>query len=583
MIERNESEGFFRALWECTPDALVMVDPKGWIVMVNRRAEELFGYEKEELSGQPLETLLPERYRGAHVGHRAGYVAKPSFRPMGSALELFALRKDGSEITVQISLSTVKQGEEVFALSAIRDVTENKRTAKQLASALERIHTLREIEAAVARSLDSEEVLELLLDKIAGFFPSNPIGIRLIDPQSGEYSHVKVRNIEINGLTQSLAKSGRALSDLVMESGAAVLIEDILQHPIAGLTDFLFAQGLISYLGLPLIARDKIVGVLSIFTKGEQHFSKDDIEFFSTLSTQAAMAIHNSQLHKDLANQALTLQSANRAKEEFLGFVSHELKTPLNLLNGYTELMRDKAFGEINHEQAAALTKMDRACQELVKMIDSLLQASRIDSEAVAVSRDEIQLSDFLGELESMYALPHKKELALHWKYSSALPVIKTDSDKLKHILQNLINNAIKYTEKGSVTVSAKVIEGEARPSMVDWVDSQPSAKSIGKANGCQLETRNSPLQAGRQKWVAFKVADTGVGIPQELLPAIFKRFRQVGGASTKSAGGVGLGLYIVKKFTELLGGEIDVASEPGKGSIFTVVVPVEIQTEGQS
>ena len=301
------------------------------------------------------------------------------------------------------------------------------------------------------------------------------------------------------------------------------------------------------------------------------------------LSTQAAMAIHNSQLHKDLVNQALTLQSANRAKEEFLGFVSHELKTPLNLLNGYTGLMRDQAFGEINHEQAAALTKMDGACQELVKMIDSLLQASRIDGEAAAVAKDEIQLSDFLGELETAYALPHKKELALHWKYSAALPVIKTDHDKLKHILQNLINNAIKYTEKGSVTISARIIEGEARPSMVDWVDSQPSAKSIHKANGSQAETRNSPLQAGSHKWVEFKVADTGVGIPQELLPAIFERFRQVGGAPTKSAGGVGLGLYIVKKFTELLGGEINVVSEPGNGSVFTVVVPAEIQTAGQS
>jgi protein-histidine pros-kinase len=574
MIERNESEEMFGALWECSPDALVMVDPKGLIVMVNSRAEVLFGYETGELLGRPLEILLPERYRGAHVGYRAGYFAKPSPRPMISALELFALRKDGSEFAVEISLSTVKQAEEVFALSAIRDVTESQRTTKQLASALERIRALHEIEAAAASSLDGEQVLELLLDKIAAFFPSNPVGIRLIDPQSGEYNHVAARNIEIEGLTQALAKSGRALSDLVMESGAPVVIEDILQHPIPGLTDFLFEQGLISYLGLPLVARDKTVGVLSIFTKGERRFSDYDIDFFSTLSTQAAMAIHNSRLHKDLANHALSLQSANEAKEEFLGFVSHELKTPLNLLNGYTGLMRDKAFGEINEEQAAALKKMEGFCQELLRMIDSLLQAGRIDGGAAAVAKDEIHLSDFLGELETMYALPRKTELALHWKYSSALPVIKTDRVKLKHILQNLINNAIKYTEKGSVTISARIIEGEARPSTVD---SEPSTERTHKASGSQAETRNSPLQAGSQKWVEFKVADTGVGIPRESLIVIFKRFHQLGGTRTKSSGGVGLGLHIVKMFTELLGGEIDVESEPGKGSIFTVVVPAEI------
>lgn len=572
MIERNESEEFFRALWECTPDALVMVDPKGRIVMVNNRAEALFGYEKGELSGRPLETLLPERYRAAHGGHRAGYFAKPCSRPMSSALELSASRKDGSELPVEISLSPIKQGEEVFALSAIRDVTEYKRTTKQLASALERIRALREIEAAAASSLDSEQALELLLKKIDRLFPSSAVGISLIDPQSGNFYHLAAGNIEIKGLTEALAKSGSALSDFVVESGAPVVIEDIVQHPIPRLTDFLVEQGLISYLGLPLVARDKTVGVFSIFTKGERRFSNDDIDFFSTLSTQAAMAIHNSQLHEDLANQALTLQSANRAKEEFLGFVSNELKTPLNLLNGYTGLMRDQAFGEINEEQAAALKKMEGSCQELLRMIDSLLQASRIDGGAAAVAKDEIHLNDFLRELATAYALPDKTALALHWKYSSALPVIKTDRDKLKHIRQNLLNNAIKFTEKGSVTISARIIEGEARPSAFD---SQPSAKKNHKASSSQPETRNSPLPSGSKKWVEFKLADTGVGIPQELLPAIFERFRQVGGTPTKSAAGVGL--YIVKKFTELLGGEINVKSERGNGAVFTVVIPAEI------
>ncbi len=166
MIERNESEEFFRALWECTPDALVMIDPKGRIVMVNNRAEALFGYEKGELLGGPLETLLPERYRGAHGGHRAGYFAKPSSRPMSSALELFALRKDGSELPVEISLGTVKQGEEVFALSAIRDVTEYKRTQFALAEKTSHMQLLQEVTVAANEATNLADAMPWVLDRI---------------------------------------------------------------------------------------------------------------------------------------------------------------------------------------------------------------------------------------------------------------------------------------------------------------------------------------------------------------------------------------------------------------------------------
>jgi signal transduction histidine kinase len=145
---------------------------------------------------------------------------------------------------------------------------------------------------------------------------------------------------------------------------------------------------------------------------------------------------------------------------------------------------------------------------------------------------------DFLEKLRSTYDAPLDKDLILMWDYPTDLPPVSTDSEKLKHILQNLISNAIKYTDRGSVTLSAR-----------------------------HLAHMNS---------IEFKVADTGIGIPEGELTLIFEMFRQANGSETRSSGGVGLGLHIVKKFTELLGGKIDVQSELNKGSIFTVTIPYE-------
>ena len=156
---------------------------------------------------------------------------------------------------------------------------------------------------------------------------------------------------------------------------------------------------------------------------------------------------------------------------------------------------------------------------------------------------------------------PINKELTLDWDYPSELPVIKTDSGKLKQILQNLIDNALKFTGKGSVTVSARITEGSKQ-----------------KAEGSSeiLPTVDRLLPTGG-KWVEFKVVDTGVGIPQDYMPFIFDKFRQADSSETRLYGGVGMGLYIVKKFAELLGGTIEVESEPGLGSIFIVTLPLSV------
>ena len=243
----------------------------------------------------------------------------------------------------------------------------------------------------------------------------------------------------------------------------------------------------------------------------------------------------NSQLQQ--ANCSLLM--ANKTKDEFLSVMSHELRTPLNVIMGYTGMMKDGMLGEVNPKQEEALQKVVNRSEDLLRMITEIMQATSIEAGAVKVESRDVNLVSFLDDLRSSYELPLgqlNKDLTFKWDYSPDIPTIRTDREKLKHTLQNLINNAVKFTDRGYVSISARYVP----------------------------ET----------KVVKFKVADTGIGIQEEMLPSIFEIFRQVDSSETRNHGGVGIGLYIVKKYTEILGGNIQVESEVGKGSVFSVTIP---------
>lgn len=172
---------------------------------------------------------------------------------------------------------------------------------------------------------------------------------------------------------------------------------------------------------------------------------------------------------------------------------------------GYADMIKDGMLGDVNQQQEA-LGKVIGRSKDLLDMISEILQVTSIEARSVKVESHELKLRAFLDHLKSDYCAPLNKEVTLIWDYPSDLPVMTTDSEKLKHILQNLINNAIKFTPKGHVVVSARCHQGE--------------------------------------KILEFKVVDTGVGIPEEALPLIFERFRQVDGSETRRYGGVGMGLY---------------------------------------
>ncbi len=404
----------------------------------------------------------------------------------------------------------------------VERVKEEKKIAEK------RIYALQEIDLAITSTLDLHAVLEILLEKIDLFLPYAVATVRLLNKTTGELEPAACRNLDEQEWKAATAGAG-AFATMIPENNAPVMVRNGQADPQSLSPEFLRKNGLVSYLRVPLIAKGVLLGVLTFFTKEEHEFSAEEVKFLSTLASRAAIAIHNSQLYEETVK-------AQKVKDEFLSIMSHELRTPLTAITGYAGLLAENMLGEI--ERSRALQRIINSSNDLLAMINNILFVTSVDALTVKVESRNVDLANFLSELKSSYDGALYKDIALRWESDSSLPAVKTDSAKLRHILENIINNAIKFTHKGQVTISARYL---------------PAAHSV-----------------------EFKVTDTGIGIPDEALPNIFEKFRQVDSSENRRHGGVGIGLYLVKKFTEMLGGKIDVQSELGKGSVFSVTLPCE-------
>jgi signal transduction histidine kinase/FixJ family two-component response regulator len=424
---------------------------------------------------------------------------------------------------------------------------ERQRIEEENRGNLQRIRALHEINTAIASTLDLRTVLDILLDKIDFFVPYAAMSVRLFNPNNGLLEPVACRNLDEEQWKLSPWRPGHGLANLVFETEAPLIIDNLQEDPRVRNRDFFRKHGFASYLGVPLAVKQEILGVLSFYTQDQHEFAHEEMAFLSTLASQAAMAIHNAQLYEQIQHQAVALEKSNKVKDEFLSVMSHELRTPLNLIMGYTSTVKDGIFGDINPEQQKALGKALNHSKDLLSMISGILYVTDIETDEVQMESHPFPLSDFLLELKVVFDLHENKQVRVIWDYSSDLPCMQTDREKLKQILQNLIHNAIKFTDSGKVTVSAR---------LKDAVENR-----IVKS----------------EKFVEFKVADTGIGISDEKLPIIFEMFRQVDSSETRGHEGVGLGLYIAKRFTEVLRGTIEVESTLNKGSTFTVTIPCVI------
>lgn len=292
----------------------------------------------------------------------------------------------------------------------------------------------------------------------------------------------------------------------------------------------------------------------------------------ATLGTLLIGLLHERRQGLRLAERSAELERlssellrANRVKSEFLANVSHELRTPLNAIVGFVELLRDGVYGELNSRQAGPVERIASSASHLRQLVDQILDLAKMAAGRLDVQWEVIDLKPFILDLTSeIEALRAERGLALSISIGASLPRIRTDPMHLRQIILNLLGNALKFTAKGGIAIRAR---------QIDMADDAMS-----------LEISTASKRVPRSgSWIALDVADTGVGIPKNDQERIFEEFEQVNAGSRTDSmqRGTGLGLPISRKLARLLGGELTVMSEPGKGSTFTVWIPVVGQQKG--
>jgi signal transduction histidine kinase len=255
---------------------------------------------------------------------------------------------------------------------------------------------------------------------------------------------------------------------------------------------------------------------------------------------------------------------ANAMKSEFLANVSHELRTPLTAIVGFVEMLRDGVYGELAPRQVGPVDRIAASATHLRQLVDQILDIARIAAGRLEVSRETISLRPYVlniaSELESLFA---EGTVRLSISVPATLPRVRTDPTHLRHILVNLLGNAVKYTPSGAISVRARVLTG-----------THPTVRRTPDDPTLLAAAPNRDAS-----WIALQVADTGIGIPARDHERIFDEFEQVnaGPRTDSSARGTGLGLAISRRLARALGGDITLASEPGKGSTFTVWLPLEL------
>ena len=272
----------------------------------------------------------------------------------------------------------------------------------------------------------------------------------------------------------------------------------------------------------------------------------------------------------ELERLSTELLRANRSKSEFLANVSHELRTPLNAIVGFADLLRDGVYGELNPRQAGPVERIEASANHLRHLVDQILDLAKMAAGRLEVHTEILDLRPFvLGVMSEMESLLNEKGLAISVSVGATLPRVRTDPTHLRQVLVNLVGNAVKYTESGAVTVRARLVEGAGPP-------------DAGRVDGAlvrrpPLPPNAPPSAEARRLWVALQVIDTGVGIAREDHSRVFEEFEQVnaGPRGDSMARGTGLGLPISRRLARLLGGDVTLDSEPGKGSAFTLWLPV--------
>jgi signal transduction histidine kinase len=409
----------------------------------------------------------------------------------------------------------------------VRDLGEADAIERALAERDEENAAMREVTNALAREADLEPLLQVICEQASAQCDASGATVVQL---SGDRGHVVSATGSLQAMLGTHFSLAGSLTERAIEARCPVRADDYrAEHPRFRRTAEEFEIG--PALFAPLLAHDRMLGAMTVARRrGAAPFSTREERRIAAIADYAALALWKAHLTDEA-------RVANKVKGEFIATMSHELRTPLTALLGYEELFAEHIFGPLTDQQEVAVERMRTSTQHLQAIIDEVLTFSRLEAGEERVRPHDVPMRDIVnGVLAVLEPLAHAKRIPLMTQFADDPRTIRTDPDMLRRILVNLGGNAVKFTERGSVTLT------------------------IGRDG----------------EWIVFEVADTGIGIAQEDIARLFQPFTQLDSGFTRRFGGTGLGLFVSRRLAELLGGDIGVASAPGSGSTFTLRVPVD-------
>jgi PAS domain S-box-containing protein len=514
---------------EIASDAVVCMDVTQHITFFNKGAEAIFGWTPEEIIGQRIETLIPERYRGSHASQVEEFGrSKVRARGMGERREIAGVRKNGEEFPAEAAISQIGQGDDIVFTVALRDVTVRRRfeqrqqflaeAGEKLASSFGSSETLNQVARLAVPTMADGCILESRVGN--GFLAG---AAAHVDPDIEEMLD------EISLAGARIPPKGHPLTEILNSPSPVLLTSAAASRLVAASTNPVYLKAMRamnpeSALFLPLVAREQLIGALTLFrTTGS--FDRDDVEFAEDLARLAALALDNARLHD-------TVRASLRARDEMVGVVSHDLRNPVAAVKMLSRMMlRTPEMSETEARDNIEL--IAQAAEQMDALIRDLLDVNRLDGGKLVISPVPVDPFVLLTDsLQTLRPLVEEKVISLDLQIEASLPKVLADRERIQQALSNLVGNAIKFSPAGS-----KIVVG-----------------ARGDADD-----------------VIISVLDRGQGIAAEHLPRVFDRYWQ---SSRTDRQGAGLGLAIAKGIVEAHGGRIWIESRPGEGTTASFSLP---------